>query len=58
MLQSDNEEKQRKKVILENFVKLKTPTGGLELTTSGLEVQHTPRQQNTITNCLSFIMTL
>ena len=58
MLQSDNEEKQRKKVILENFLNLKTPIGGFELTTSGLEVQHTPRQQNTITNCLSFNMTV
>ena len=45
MLQSDSEEKQRKKVILQNFVKLKTPTGGFELTTSGLEVQRTERQQ-------------
>ena len=58
MLQSDNEEKQRKKGNLENFVNLKTPTWGFELTTSGLEVEHTPRQKNSITNCLSFNMAL
>ena len=37
--------KKREKVILEYFVNIKTPTVGFELTTSGLEVQHTERQQ-------------
>ena len=50
--------KKREKVILHYFVDIKTPTVGFELTTSGLEVEHTPRQKNSITNCLSFNMTL
>ena len=43
--------KKREKVILEYFVNIKTPTVGFELTTSGLEVQRTERQQLIITNC-------
>ena len=40
----DHNEKEGK-VILEYFVNIKTPTVGFELTTSGLEVQGTERQQ-------------
>ena len=37
--------KKREKVILEYFLYIKTRTVGFELTTSGLEVQRTERQQ-------------
>ena len=42
------------KSMLEYFLHIKTPTAGFELTTSGLEVQHTERQENIITNCVNF----
>ena len=46
--------KKREKVILEYILNIKTPTVGFELTTSGLEVQRTERQENIITNCVNF----
>ena len=39
MLATDPEENQGEKIILEYFLDIKTPTGGMEPGTLGLEVQ-------------------